>query len=55
MVTMKNVFGNENDEKCNRLVTNFSTYSYRRVDVRICTAKAYEKSLFSGRDGKDER
>ena len=41
------------DEKClseineNRLVTNFSTYSYRRVDVRICTAKAYEKSLLS--------
>ena len=28
-----------------RLVTNFSTYSYRRVDVRICTAKAYEKSF----------
>ena len=27
------------------MVTNFSTYSYRRVDVRICTAKAYEKSF----------
>ena len=44
MVKMKNVLAKNNE---NRLVTNFSTYSYRRVDVRICTAKAYEKSLLS--------
>ena len=45
MVTIKDEKMSQRNKNENRLVTNFSTYSYRRVDVRICTAKAYEKSL----------